>query len=290
MIVRHLFVFLVAAFTACSINAQHEESIHSFVTAAHKRMFDQTNLMVFGNLRLAKSAVKGTVAVTGSASLEDFEFAGDKNCDVKTRALTVVGGLNARMGSINNGYTVAGRRSDISRTVRMPCSQKVVPYNPQKLSIIPYEDLQFSLIKESGDMCVSATSGEVQMENETMKFVPANNSYSCYTVFEVNPDDLRLIKRWEYTGEDPERNVIISVKGKRASMRDFAMIGFNAKRTLLLFCSSYGIFEFFNSRIHASVFAPLTTFTVMDTIVNGSMITGPLRGTLAVLKTPYLTC
>lgn len=265
----------------------YEQSMHAFVPTLHKKLFDQANLMVFGDLRLARSAVRGNVAVTGSAEIEDFDFGSAKNCDDKSPSLTVVGSLTARMGNINNGYVIAGRGSTINHSVKMSCTKRVD--DSGKAEVPPYDDLSISLNRETADLCVASASGTTEVVNGTMLFTPGESS-SCYSTFSLETDDLRLISGWRYAGKDYYRNLIISVVGRYATFRNFRMTDFNPRRTLIIFCSSYGKFEFFDSRFQASILAPATHLTVMDTVVNGSMICSSLRGTIAVLRNPYNTC
>ncbi len=268
----------------------HDKSLHSYVTAAHKTAFDGFSLLVYGTLNLARSAVHGAVGVTRSASLEEFDFARELDCNASRPALTVIGTLVARMGTINNGHVLAGRGSRISHSVRRGCSQLVGRYDSYKRGAFPYEETGISLIKDSGHNCAFPVSGSVEISNSTMVFKPSKATYSCYSVFDVHADDLRLVRDWHFAGTDPSRNLIINISGRRAVMKDFKMVGFNAERTMINFCSTYGRFQFFNARIHGSILAPTTYFTMMDTIVNGSMITSSLRGQIVVMRRPYYPC
>jgi choice-of-anchor A domain-containing protein len=291
------FAFLLACFLSiCGqhdlVIAQHKESINAFIPAAHKTIFDAHNLFVLGDFNAAKSAIKGSVAVQGKAVLEEFDINANSQCNKDIRALTVGGRLNARMGAIHNGFTVAGRGSRIQHNVRMSCSSRVARYDPDALKIISFDEHRESLIKETGDICVSPVSSAVQVDKaaSVIRFVPGNATYSCYAVFEVAANDLSGIKKWEFTGTDREQNVLINVKGKYSSIRDMSMVNFNAQRTLLTFCSIYGETEVFNSRLQASILAPTTSFTIMDSVLNGSMVAGDVRGKMAILNERYITC
>jgi choice-of-anchor A domain-containing protein len=266
--------------------------MNAFIPAAHKTIFDMHSLFVLGDLTVAKTAVKGTVAVQGTAILEEFDINADSKCDKNSRALTVGGRLSARMGSIHNGFTVVGSRSKIQHNVRMSCSSQVATYDPDALKIISFDEHRESLIKETGDTCVSPVSSEVQIDQEKarIRFIPGNSTYSCYAVFEVAAKDFVGMKTLENMGDNPQQNVLILVKGKDSSLRNLAMTNFNAQRTLFAFCSIYGQIELYNARIQGSILAPTTSFTVMDSILNGSLVAGDLRGKLAVLKQPYITC
>jgi choice-of-anchor A domain-containing protein len=270
--------------------AQHEQSLDAFVPAAHKTVFQEHNLMVIGDLNIAKSSVQGSVAVGGKADVEEFEFNGGGDCDPYARAVTVGGQLKAAMGRISNGFVASGRGTKIKHNVQMPCSSRIEPYDPVKLKIRTFDEHRTSLIKETGDVCHNPVSGVVDVEKETMRFVPGNETYSCYAVFKVNVATLASIKRFEYMGTDNEQNVIILVAGRNAVLRDLAMINFTAKRTLIVMCSIYGVIEMYNGRLQGSVLAPITDLTVMSTLINGSMIAGSLRGKIALLNQPYETC
>lgn len=52
----------------------------------------------------------------------------------------------------------------------------------------------------------------------------------------------------------------------------------------------YGQVTIEDSKLHASILAPTTTLTVSNAIINGSIIVGALRGSVATLNIPYVTC
>lgn len=287
-------IFVLAVVLVGGVSGQRDDSMNAFLPAAHKTVFDTSSLFVLGSIDLAKSAVKGPVSVSGNADLNEFEFNADRPCNKHMRALTVAGRLQARMGSINNGYTVAGSGSKVQHNVRMSCTSRVEAYNPRKLMIESFEDQRESLIREHGDVCVSPPTGLVELSEDgtTLKFTPSNDTYSCYSVFRLETRDLETVTldTLEYLGKDKTQNVVLLLIGKRLSMRNMKMVGFNPRRTLLSFCSVYGKVEIHNSRIQGAVLAPTTYFTFMDSVVNGSMVTADVRGKLAVLDQSYVTC
>lgn len=286
-----ILVLCIAVHPA-AIFAQHEQSLDAFVPAAHKTVFESHNLLVLGNLNLAKSSVQGPVAVSGRAQLEEFDINSAGSCNEKNRALTVGGRLSASMGAIRNGYTVVGRGSRLKHNVQLACSSRVERYDARRLRIRDFEEHRTSLIKESGDICVNPVSGSVEKDltNSVYRFTPGNTTYSCYTVFSVSVGELASIRMFEFMGSNKDQNVLILLTGKYTTLRDFSMVGFNPVRTLLVFCSVYGHIELFNARIHASILAPTTEFTSMGTVMNGSLIASGLRGKIAVLYQPYVTC
>jgi choice-of-anchor A domain-containing protein len=286
------FFVIILSLKHESAHAQHKESINAFIPAAHKTIFDAHNLFVLGDLNIAKTAVKGTVAVQGNAMLEEFDINANAECDKYSRALTVGGRLSARMGAVHNGFTVAGSGSKIKHNVRLSCSSRVAKYDPTALKIISFDEHRESLIKETGDVCVSPVSSKALLDKDAslIRFVPGNDTYSCYAVFEIASNDLTGIKKLEYTGSNPNQNVLINIKGKYSSIRDLSMMNFNAQRTLLTFCSIYGEIEVFNSRLQGSILAPTTSFTVMDSVFNGSLVAGDVRGKMAILNERYVTC
>lgn len=275
-----------------SVSGQHEQSLDAFVPAAHKTVFESHNLLVLGDLNLAKSSVEGSLGVSGRAQVEEFEINKGRRCNKYMPAVTVGGAFLASMGSVNNGFAIVGRGSKISHNVRMSCTSRVESYDPLKQKIRSFEEHRESLIKESGDVCVNPVSGDVQLdsENGVMRLIPGNSTYSCYSVFKTSVDALASVRRLELAASSSERNVLIIVTGKSATFRDFAMVNFNPERTLLTFCAVYGHIEVFNGRLHGSIFAPTTEFTFMSSVVNGSMISGGLRGKVALLNRPYYTC
>lgn len=267
-----------------------EESLNAYIPALHKRMYEEYNVLVLGDLSVTKAAFRGSLAVQGKADLADFDIAGDKMCNPDVRALVVGGALAARMGSINNGYAVVGRRSNIHHSVRMNCTNRVEQYDPVRNEDLDFPAVRIDLIRELSDLCASTGSGTVETVNETMTFDPGEIGYSCYSVFNVSTADMRLIHMWKFAGTDFYRNVIIVVSGLRSDFRDFRMEGFNPRRTLIVFCAVYGSFGLYNARFHGSLFAPTSSFTSMETIVNGSIIAASLRGSIATLNVPYVTC
>lgn len=288
------FLYLFALFSVVSYAvAQHEQSMDAFVPAAHKSVFETYNLMVLGDLNIAKSSVEGRVAVSGKADVTEFDFnKGAAHCDKYKPALVVQGALHASMGAINNGYTITGSRSKVSHNVQMECSSRVERYNPVAQKIRTFEEHRESLIRETGDVCTNQPSGEIILDEESkvMHLTPGNATFSCYAVFKTSISDVSKVTRLEYRGTDVKRNVIINVSGKFGAWRDLAMVGFNPERTLITFCGVQGQLQLFNNRIHGSIFAPSTEITAMGSIVNGSMITANMRGKLAILYKPYRTC
>ena len=270
--------------------ADNTQSINAYIPAHHKLIYEKYNALILGDLSVAKAAFRGSLAVMGRAEISDFDIASSKDCDKDVRSIVVGKSLVARMGSINGGYTVLGRGSKVHHTVRMPCTTRVEQYDPRRNGDIDFAEARSALNKETGDLCVTPTTGEVQTENETMKFVPGEERYSCYNQFKVSTRDLRLINKWEFAGNETGRNNIIAVVGLRNEFRDFRMDGFNPRRTLIVFCAVRGSFGLYNTRFQGSILAPGVSFTTMDTIMNGSLIIGGLRGSLATLFTPYETC
>lgn len=266
------------------------ESLDAYIPASHKTLYESYNAVVLGDASLARAAVRGPLAVMGKADLADFDVGGTGTCDKDVRTLVVGGTLTARMGAVHNGYIVVGRRSSIHHTVRRTCTSRTEQYDPHRNGDIEFAEMRANVLRETGDMCVTEATGEVHVANETLRFVPGDPGFSCYTYFKVRTDDLRLVNKWEFAGEDKSRNVVIVISGLKVDFRDFQMDGFNAKRTLIVFCSVYGSFGFFGAKLHGSVLAPATSFTMMNAIFNGSIIAGTLRGSLATLNTRYLTC
>lgn len=189
------------------------------------------------------------------------------------------------------GPVCVGRKSRIAHTVHRKCSEKVDRYRERRAKV-NFEQLRRSLIREGGELCRLPPGGKVKLseDGETMEFYPGNNTYSCYNVFRVQAKNLRNVRKWVHKGDNYYQNFVISILGKKTHMKDFAMVGFNARRTVISFCSVYGKFDVFNSRIHASIIAPLTTVTSMDTVINGSLAADTVRGRLVMLRQPYVTC
>lgn len=273
------------------IIAVGEESIHAYIPARHKLIFDEYNVMVFGDMSVAKAAIKGSLGVQGKAEMAEFDIADDKFCDNDVRSIVVGGALTARSGSIKNGYTVVGRGSQIHHSVQMPCTNRVERHDPLRNGDIDFEDARNSLIRESADMCLTPASSTVTIENSTMSFSTEDaSSFSCYSYFRISTNDMRLIDTWQYNGTDYYRNVVILVIGASTEFREFRMIGFNPRRTLIVFCAVYGSYAIHNAKFHASIFAPTSSFTTMNAIINGSIIVGGLRGSIATLNQAYVTC
>lgn len=279
---------LALALAPCVCEVGHEKSVQSFTETIHKRTFDSLGLLVFGALSLVKSAVRGRVAVKGAAKMEAFDIGRDiQGCNVNNAVLTVAGKLTARMGQVHNGHIMCGRGSAINHSVRRSCSPKVEPYVEDH--VLPLGELESSLIRESGDYCQKPPNAVMVMNGTVASFRSRDGAYSCYTVFSAAADDLRLVKEWKYEG-DASRNVIINIRGRRATFQDFKMSGFNAARTIINICSTYARFHLYNSRFHAAVLAPTTQFSVMDTVVNGSMVVASMRGEIVVLRNLYTPC
>lgn len=276
--------------SACLATADDSQSLNAFIPAAHKIVFDKFNVAVFGDLSVAKAAFRGTLAVHGKADLADFDIAASRTCSNDARALVSSGRVVARMGAVRNGYLVVGARSNLHHTVQTPCSNRVERFDPRRNGDPDLVQLRSDVIRESADLCVTSTGGTTETANDTMRFTPDDKGFSCYTFFKVHVDDLRLVRTWEYTGKDYYRNIVIVVTGLRADFRDLRMSGFNPRRTLIVFCAVYGSFGFYNARVHASILGPASSFTAMDSIFNGSLIVGGLRGSLATIDTPYVTC
>ncbi|PXF49806.1 hypothetical protein BWQ96_00458 [Gracilariopsis chorda] len=289
---RNALAVLIAVCIAVSSAATSDEteSINAYIAAAHERIFKQFNVLVLGDLSVAKAAFRGAIAVQGKAELADFDVGSDLGCDKDFRAVTVGKTLNARMGSVNGGYTVVGRGSKVHHSVSMKCSNRVEQYDSVHNGDVEFSEVRRSVLREAAEMCVSTPTGTVESANETLRFVPGEKGFSCYTFFKVSTDDLRLVQRWEYAGDDYYRNIVIVVSGLRSEFRDLRMHGFNPRRTLIVFCAVYGSFELYNAKVQASVLAPTASITTMDSIVNGSLIIGALRGSLATLNVPYVTC
>lgn len=266
------------------------ESIQAYIPATHKSLYSSYNAIVFGDVSLARAAIRGPLAVQGKADLADFDIAAHGDCDKDNRALVVGGTLNARMGAINSGYTVVGRRSSIHHTVRLTCTNRVEQYDPLRNGDLEFPELRANVLKETGEMCIKEPTAQVELANATIKFIAGDKGFSCYTFFRVTTDELRLVNRWEYHSDDYYRNIVIVVSGSKTDFRDFEMDGFNSKRTLVVFCAVYGSFGVYDAKIHGSILAPTASFTTSNAIINGSIIVGNLRGSLATLNTPYVTC
>lgn len=281
-------IFLLLISSTCTLT--DSESIDAYIPAAHKSLYSSFNALVFGDASLARAAVRGPLAVQSKADLADFDVAAHGNCDKDTRALVVGGTLTARMGAVNSGYTVVGRRSSIHHTVRLTCTSRVEQYDPARNGDINFVEMRQNVLKETGKMCIEEPTGNVELVNSTMRFSLGEKGFSCYTYFKITTEDLRLVNRWEYAGDDFFRNIIIVVSGVKVDLKDFEMEGFNARRTLIVFCAVYGSFGVYNAKLHGSVLAPTASFTTSNAIFNGSIIVGNLRGSLATLNTPYVTC
>lgn len=268
------------------------DSLNAFIPTTHKSLYDSYNALAFGDVSLARAAIRGALAVQYKADLADFDIAAHGDCDHDRRALIVGGSLTARMGAINSGYAVVGRRSSIHHTVRLTCTSRVEQYDPVRNGDMEFEEMRREVLKEMGGICVKDADGEVEVVNGTMKFkVGDEETFGCYKYFKVTTEDMRVTNRWEMMdGKAKGQNIVIVVSGKEVEMRDFEMTGFNSKRTLIAFCAVYGKFGVYNAKIHGSVLAPTASFTTSNAIFNGSLIVGNLRGSLATLNTPYVTC
>lgn len=277
-------------FNLCIHILADSETIDAYIPATHKTLYSSYNALVFGDASLARAAIRGPLAIQSKADLADFDVAAHGDCDKDNRALVVGGTLTARMGAINSGYTVVGRRSSIHHTVRLTCTNRVEQYDPARNGDIDFVEMRNNVLRETGKMCVEDPTGEVEVVNSTMKFTLGETGFSCYTYFKVTTEDLRLVNRWEYAGDDFFRNIVIVVSGVKMDLKDFQMEGFNARRTLVVFCAVYGSFGVYNAKIHGSILAPTASFTTSNAIFNGSIIVGSLRGSLATLNTPYVTC
>lgn len=266
------------------------QSLNAFIPSTHKRLYEEYNAIVFGDMSVAKAAFKGSIAVMGKALIEDFIIGEGKDCHKDSRSVVVAKSLTARMGSISGGYTVMGRSSKVDHTVKMPCTTRIEQYDPKRNGDMDFKPMRSAVIREAADMCISVPNGEVTTENSTMTFQDGEKELSCYSYFKVTTDQLRLVNKWEYAGTDFYRNVVIVISGFRSEFRDFRMVGFNPRRTLVVFCAVYSAMAFSNAKFHASILAPTTSFTAMETIINGSIIVGAIRGSLATLDLPYVTC
>lgn len=287
---RSILPLLLCLLLPCLTRGEPTESVDAYIPAAHKELFTQFNVVIFGDVSLARAAVKGPLAVMGKAELADFDVAGTGDCDKDARSLVVAGALTARMGAVNSGYTVVGRRSRIDHSVRMTCTKRVEQYDPLRNGDLEFDIMRVKVLRETGNMCVTTPTGEVENVNGTLRFLPGEPGYSCYTFFKVKTDDLRLINKWEYAGDNFFRNIVIVVSGLKVDFRDFVMEGFNSRRTLIVFCAVYGSFGLYNAKLHGSLLAPTASFTTRNAIINGSLIAGNLRGSLATLNTAYITC
>lgn len=280
-----LIICLFVTLSRCEVG--HETSLQSYVSTAHKRAFDSWSLLSYGSVRLAKSAIRGRVAVQGGAQLEEFDIGRDlTQCEPSEVVLSTTGQLQASMGAVHNGHIRGGRGSRVSHSVSRACSTSVErATNAGELA-----ELERALLRDTRETCELASTATMDKQNATHAvFRPATGTYSCYSVFQVSSDDLVGAKEWRYEGS-PERNLIITIKGRRATVRDFAMRGFNAARTLIVFCGMYGNYQLLNTRIHSSILGPTTSFTAMESIVNGSVVTGSLRGKVVILRNEYTPC
>ena len=280
---------LIGLLAAAAVHGEvgHESSVQAYVTAAHKRAFDAYSLLAYGTTRLTKSAIRGSVGVVGAATFEEFDIGRDiAQCNPSAPALSVTGVLTARMGQVHNGYVLGGSGSTISHSVRRACSPMVKKFT----DVNSLNDLEISLIRDSGETCsLPKTADTEKLNASTTIFKPAQGSYSCYSVFEIDVDDLTTAKEWQYQGNST-RNLIIKVGGRGATLQDFKMTGFNAARTLIVFCSHYGTLQLMNARLHSSILSPTTAITAMGSIVNGSIVSGSIRGEIAILQNTYEPC
>lgn len=266
------------------------ETLNAYITAVHKRVFDDFNVAIFGDLSVTKAAFRGAIGVQERATLADFDIGGDFACDPDRRSVVAGQTLSARLGAINGGYIVAGRGSSIHHTVKLSCSNRVERYDVIRNGDLDFSSVRSLLLKEAAEYCINAPSENVRVENETMIFQAGERNFSCYTSFRISTTDLRLIKTWKLESDDEYRNIIIAVSGTKAEFREFQMIGFNPRRTLIVLCSVYSTFSMFNAKVQGSLLGPTSSFTTMETVINGSAILGSLRGSLATLNVPYITC
>lgn len=267
-----------------------ESPLSGILPAQHKRIFDEYNAFILGDLSVARTVFKGSVAAKGDANLNDFDIGASKTCDADSRSLVVAGSLTARAGAIHNGYTVFGRRSSIDYTVRMPCSTRVERYDVKRNGDIDFDAVKRAVLHEGVRTCLVEPTGNVTVANGTMEFDPGEKGYSCYTHFAVPSSELRLTREWRYVGDDFYRNLIITVRGSKLELKDLAMVGFNPRRTLVVFCAILGSQTLLNVRLEASVMAATSALTTTDALVNGSIIAGSLRGSIAAMNAPYVTC
>lgn len=282
-----LFLLLGLLIALARGEVGHESSVQAYVTAAHKRAFDDYSLLAYGAVRLTKSAIRGAAAFVGTATLEEFDIGRDiSQCNPNSPALSVTGALTARMGQVHNGYVRGGRGTTVSHSVRRACTPKVTKFTDTSA----LSDLEISLIRDSTETCSLPKTADVEKLNaSTTVFKPSQGSYSCYSVFTVDVDDLITAKEWRYEGNST-RNLVIKVTGRGAKFQDFKMTGFNAARTLVVFCRNYGSLQLINSRFHASILSPTTAVTAMGSIVNGSMVSGSIRGEIVILHNTYESC
>lgn len=225
-----------------------------------------------------------------SAEIANFDIGRDIPCDKNKPSVIVAGKLTARMGTISGGYLVLGRSSELQQTVKLPCTTRVENHDSIRNGDIDFAELRPFLLHESMNYCLKTDGDRVNVTGDSIIFTPNEHSYSCQSFYQVYPDQVRLARRFVNNGTDYYRNVVIAISGMRVELRDFRMEGFNPRRTLLVYCGNYGDFGWYNARISASVFAVTSSFTAMDSIVNGSIIAGGLRGSLATMNVPYVTC
>lgn len=286
-----ILVVLSSTWRCSAAQVSAGETLNAYIKATHKRVFDEFNVAIFGDLSVTKAAFRGAIGVQERATLADFDVGGDFACDPDRRSMVVGRTLSARMGAIHGGYIVAGRGSSIHHTVKLSCSNRVERYDVVRNGDVDFDSVRRLLLKESAEYCVNTAPAEnVRVENETMIFQAGERGVSCYTSFRVSTADLRLIKTWRLESDDHYRNIIVVLSGSKAEFRDFQMIGFNPRRTLIVLCSIYSSFSLFNAKIQGSIMGPTSMFTTMETIINGSVIMGGLRGSIATLNVPYITC
>ncbi|CAN8069129.1 unnamed protein product [Agarophyton chilense] len=287
------------------------ESLHAYIAATHQTLFAQFSALVFGDATVAKAAFRGALAVQGRAELSHFDIGADQTCDVTRPTLLVRGALVARAGALHGGHAVVGARSRLHHSVQRTCSQRVEAYDAVHTAAhLDFDAARRAVLRETAELCVAHSSGHVTLRNDTLLLTPRSRarSVSCYALFHVRAADLRLARRWRllsprdddddqddddqqrWGGRSAFRNVVLVVSGMRAELRDVRMRAFNARRTLLVFCAVYGTLDMYNVKLRASVLAPTASLTAMDSVVNGSLVVGGLRGSLAALHAAYATC
>lgn len=179
----------------------------------------------------------------------------------------------------------------------MPCTNRIERYSVTRNDDLDFAGARKDVLRETSRLCSNKPTGQIKYDNATLHFLPQaesaaalNDELNCYLYYRVHANDLRLVTTWVNDVANPYKNIVVFVSGKKLTLDNFRMIGFNPRRTLLVFCSIYATHSMYNSKIHASVLAPTVSFTFANSIVNDSMILGGLRGSLATLNVPYVTC
>lgn len=282
-------LFLLLCLSAL-LRVHAEESINAYIPSKHKVLFDDFNAIIFGDASLAKAAFRGSLAVEGKANIADFDIGFDQPCDLDKRALLSAGPLNLRSGTLHNGYLVMGRNSQVHHTVKTPCTNRVERFSTTRNNDLDFVYARQGVVSETAQLCAAQANSNFTITNSTMSFHPGTPGFNCYSTFKVSANDLRLIDTWKYEGDDFYRNLIITVSGRKNEFREFRMLGFNPRRTLVVFCAMYGMVSIADAKFHSSILAPSNTFTMSNAIINGSIIVGGLRGSVATLNIPYVTC